>query len=87
VAAIRVSAFEDVTMFKRRVDAAIRQIHECKRAPGVERIYVPGEVEFITKERYMREGIPLNLVTRQEMARAAASLGAHGANILRLEGI
>lgn len=85
VMAIRVSAFEDVTIFKRRVDAAIRQIHDCKRAPDVERIYAPGEVEFITRERYLREGIPLNAVTRQEMARAAESLGVPGANILRLE--
>jgi LDH2 family malate/lactate/ureidoglycolate dehydrogenase len=85
--AIRVSAFEDAATFKQRVDAAIRQIHECKRAPGVERIYAPGEIEFTTRERYLREGIPLNLVTRQEIARAATSLDLAGAAILGVEDI
>jgi LDH2 family malate/lactate/ureidoglycolate dehydrogenase len=69
------------------VDAAIRQIHGCKRAPGVERIYAPGEIEFTTRERYLREGIPLNLVTRQEIARAATSLDLAGAAILGVEDI
>jgi LDH2 family malate/lactate/ureidoglycolate dehydrogenase len=82
VMAIRVSAFEDVALFKQRVDAAIRQIHTCKRAPGVERIYAPGEVEFMTKERYLRDGIPLNAVTRGEITRAADALGVVGASFL-----
>jgi LDH2 family malate/lactate/ureidoglycolate dehydrogenase len=84
---IRVSAFEDVATFKGRVDAAIQQIHMCKGASGAERIYAPGEVEFETKARYQREGIPLNAVTRQEIARAAASLGLTGAALLEVEDI
>lgn len=84
VMAIRVSAFEDVVIFKQRVDAAILQMHACKPGPGVERIYAPGEMEFETKTRYLREGIPLNAVTRQEIGRAAAELGVDAANVLRL---
>lgn len=75
VAAIRVSAFEDVARFKARVDAAIRQIHACRRAPGVERVYAPGEIEFETEARCRREGIPLNDVTLRDIRDTAAALG------------
>jgi LDH2 family malate/lactate/ureidoglycolate dehydrogenase len=75
-AVIRVSAFEDVTRFKARVDAAIRQIHACRPAPGVSRIYAPGELEFLTEERYLAEGIPLNDVTLSDIRVSAEKVGA-----------
>ena len=42
-----VAAFTDPLTFRQRVDAAIRQIHESRRAPGVERLYAPGELELL----------------------------------------
>ena len=75
VAAIKVGAFEDVARFKARVDAAIRQLHTCRRAPGVERIYAPGELEFRTEAAYRRDGIPLNAVTLADLRRVAGELG------------
>jgi LDH2 family malate/lactate/ureidoglycolate dehydrogenase len=74
-AAIRVSAFEDVDRFKARVDAAIRQIHESRRVPGVERIYAPGDLEFETEARYRAEGIPLNDLTIRDIKAVAERLG------------
>jgi LDH2 family malate/lactate/ureidoglycolate dehydrogenase len=67
VAAIRVGAFEDVPRFKARVDAAVRQLHACRPAPGVERVYAPGELEFATARRYGEEGIPLNDLTLADL--------------------
>jgi LDH2 family malate/lactate/ureidoglycolate dehydrogenase len=75
VAAIRVSAFEDVARFRARVDAAIREIHACRKAPGVERLYVPGEIEALRREAYLREGIPLNAVELADLARTARAVG------------
>ena len=72
VAAISVEAFEDVDRFKERVDAAIRQIHACRRAPGVERIYAPGEPEHIRRAEYTRDGIPLNPVELADLGQVAA---------------
>lgn len=72
---LRVNAFEDSSVFKRRVDAAIQQIHACELAPEFERVYAPGELEFITREHYLRDGIPLNAVTQGEIAQAARQLG------------
>jgi LDH2 family malate/lactate/ureidoglycolate dehydrogenase len=74
-AAVRVSAFEDVARFKARVDAAIREIHACRKAPGVERVYVPGEIEALRRDEYVRIGIPLNPVELADLARTAQALG------------
>ena len=75
VCALRVSAFEDVTRFKARVDGAIRELHACRRAPGVERLYVPGELEALRRAEYARDGIPLNPVELADLARTAHDLG------------
>lgn len=73
--ALRVGAFEDIGRFKARVDGAIRQIHACRRAPGVERIFVPGEKELLSLREYERDGIPLNAVTLTDLRRAATAIG------------
>jgi LDH2 family malate/lactate/ureidoglycolate dehydrogenase len=75
VAAIRVSAFEEVDRFKARVDQAIQQIHACRLAPGFDRVYAPGEKEALNRENYQREGIPLNLVTLTDLYQAAGRFG------------
>ncbi len=75
VAAINVAAFEDIGTFKRRTDSMIRQQHETRRAAGANRIFVPGEIESEKKERYLRNGIPLNPVGLQDLANTARSLG------------
>jgi LDH2 family malate/lactate/ureidoglycolate dehydrogenase len=75
VLAIKVAAFEDVDRFKARVDSAIRQLHAARRAPGVDRIYAPGELEFETEAAYRRDGIPLNALTLADLAIVARDLG------------
>jgi LDH2 family malate/lactate/ureidoglycolate dehydrogenase len=75
VAAIRVEAFEDLARFQSRVDAAIRQIHACRPAAGVERIYAPGELEFLRQEEYRTLGIPLNDVTLADLGKLAKGVG------------
>ena len=84
VAAIRIGAFEEVDRFKSRVDAAIKQIHECRLAPGCDRIYAPGEKEFRVREAYLRDGIPLNSVTLEDLCRAANALGIEPTQFLSL---
>ena len=78
--AIKIDAFTDINEFKARVDPAIRQIHACRLAPGVERLYAPGELEFLQSEAYVRDGIPLNGVTLADLAMTADKLGADVGN-------
>ena len=47
-----------VEEFKSRVDDLARQVHESRLAKGVEAVYMPGEIEFKTRERRLEEGIP-----------------------------
>ncbi len=74
--ALDVAAFEEVERFKARIDGVVRQVHESRRATGVERLYVPGEMEsdYATDRRL--HGIPLNERTLADIAEAA-----RGANV------
>ncbi len=58
-AALDIAAFEDVDRFLDRVDKMIADVRALPRMPGVDRIYLPGEPEWITKEQRTRTGIPL----------------------------
>jgi LDH2 family malate/lactate/ureidoglycolate dehydrogenase len=73
--AIDVAAFEDVARFKTRVDAAVRQIHAATPAPGVDRVYAPGEIEFLAEQTSRRDGIPLTAQTLADLRATAAGLG------------
>ncbi len=75
VVAIRVSAFEDVARFKARVDKAIQQIHACKKAPGVDRLFSPGEPEALRRNAYRTNGIPLNAMTLSDLKKTAEERG------------
>lgn len=57
--AISVEAFMPVQEFKVRVDELIREVRATPKAPGAERIYLPGEMEFECREKRLQEGIPL----------------------------
>ena len=64
--AINVASFMDLPKFQARMDAAIREIKACEKADGVQRIYVPGEIEFETKAKRLIEGIPIPEVVVKE---------------------
>jgi LDH2 family malate/lactate/ureidoglycolate dehydrogenase len=82
VCAMRVEAFEDTSRFKTRVDESIRQVHGSRLAPGFERVYAPGEKEFLTHAAYSREGIPLTLETIADVLATAQALGLEAAHAL-----
>jgi LDH2 family malate/lactate/ureidoglycolate dehydrogenase len=74
-AALRVDAFMPLAEFQRRMDDIIGLMRSCPTAPGVERIFVPGEIEHETGQRRRAEGIPINPALRSELAALAAELG------------
>jgi LDH2 family malate/lactate/ureidoglycolate dehydrogenase len=77
VAAINVSFFDDLDTFRGRVDAVSAEVHGVKRAVGVDRTHMPGEIEREKRQRYERIGIPLNLITLSDIRRTAQSLGVN----------
>ena len=56
--------------FGRRMETLIEQIHAAPRADGVQRLYVPGEMEWERHELAMKEGIglPSDVVDRVQTA-------------------
>ncbi len=58
--AINPAAFCGLEEFLDRVERLKEQIKGCRRASGVNAIYLPGEPEIVAREKKMREGIPVN---------------------------
>jgi LDH2 family malate/lactate/ureidoglycolate dehydrogenase len=54
-----VASFEDVAAYRTRMDKAVREVRGVKPAPGVARIYLPGEREYLLLEERRRSGIPI----------------------------
>lgn len=57
--AIDVGSFMDTAEFKARIDQAVREIKSSPLAAGSKRVYIPGEIEFETKDERLRHGIPV----------------------------
>ncbi len=57
--AIHVESFMDLPEFKSSMDKAIQEIKGSDRIEGVQRIYIPGEIEFETKADRLARGIPI----------------------------
>lgn len=74
-AALRIDNFLPLAEFRRRVDEIIDIMHTCPRAQGVERIYVPGEIEHETERRRRSEGIPLSHALKEELSALGVELG------------
>jgi len=72
--AINIATFEEVEGFKRRVDKIVREVHGSRRADGVERVLVPGELESNFERTYATEGIPLAATTINDIADQAERL-------------
>jgi LDH2 family malate/lactate/ureidoglycolate dehydrogenase len=58
-AALNVESFMDLSEFKAGMDKAIREIKTSTKAEGVQRIYIPGEIELETKVERLKNGIPI----------------------------
>jgi LDH2 family malate/lactate/ureidoglycolate dehydrogenase len=57
--AVDLAAMMPAAQFAQRMEALVDEIHHAPRADGVDRIYLPGEMEWERYERAMREGIAL----------------------------
>ena len=57
--AIDVPAIMPLATFQARMDKMIREIKSAPKATGVDRIYLPGEMEWERQEKANREGISL----------------------------
>ena len=73
--AIDANAFMPVGELRARVDLLIRDVHSSTPAPGTDRVYVPGEIEHLTHQRRLADGIPLADGVRVLLDRIASDVG------------
>ena len=73
--ALKVANFAPLEQFKREVDAAIREIRDSARRPGVEQIWLPGEQSHLRKLDRGAHGVPIGPALRRTLDELAASLG------------
>lgn len=55
--AFQVEAFLPLDRFFQRVNGLVDEIHQAPLAPGAERVYLPGEMEWERRDRALAEGI------------------------------
>jgi len=62
------------------METLVDEIHAAPRAEGVERLYVPGEMEWERHQRAMQEGIHLPPDVVASLAEAARMTGLNTAD-------
>jgi LDH2 family malate/lactate/ureidoglycolate dehydrogenase len=60
-----------------RVDTAIQQVHNTRKAPGIERTWMPGEREYDMREHNRALGIPLSEETLNDLIKTAKAVGVN----------
>jgi LDH2 family malate/lactate/ureidoglycolate dehydrogenase len=73
--AVDISRMGDVLAFKQRMDREIDFIKASPKAPGVEEIYLPGEMEWQAWDKAMRDGIDYPVEVLAEICSISERLG------------
>ncbi len=73
--AIDVGAMMPLDEYYDRIDELIRRMREAPKAAGVERTYVPGEMENDSEAVSRREGVPLTRMAAENLAGLADDTG------------
>ena len=71
---LKVTPFMPLDLFKARVLALSQEIRNSPRAPGAERIYLPGEIEDEKERRQIADGIDFDEVTWRTLEKLATSV-------------
>ncbi|GAB4337862.1 MAG: Ldh family oxidoreductase [Calditrichia bacterium] len=67
--------FMDEAEFKSKMDGYIQTLHNSEKAEGAERIWVHGEKEFLAEEERLKNGIPLDLPTVENLQELGEKYG------------
>ena len=73
--ALDVTAFAERAEFEARMQQMLATIRGSARAEGVERIYVPGEIEWEKEREREAHGVPVSEAVLDELRKLAKELG------------
>lgn len=74
--AIKPDLFMSIDAFKQRMDYLYQRVVGSDRMSDIDRIYYPGEIEELNKERRLKDGIPLVAAEVEALNEEARRLGA-----------
>jgi LDH2 family malate/lactate/ureidoglycolate dehydrogenase len=75
ILALRIDTFAPPELFRRSVDAMVREMRGSARLPDVERIFVPGEQSHLRMLDRMANGVPMPAALRKSLNEMARDLG------------
>jgi LDH2 family malate/lactate/ureidoglycolate dehydrogenase len=73
--ALDIGQLRDVAEFKETIDTMIDRFKASPKRPGVEAIYLPGELEFLRREAHEKTGLPVNRRVFDELRETAEATG------------
>ncbi|MDQ6932875.1 MAG: Ldh family oxidoreductase [Candidatus Eremiobacteraeota bacterium] len=73
--AFRVDGFREVADFKRDMDRELRDFRTSAKAPGQDRIYVAGEIEYEKTEYHRLNGVPVHAKVWDGLKRLSSEVG------------
>jgi LDH2 family malate/lactate/ureidoglycolate dehydrogenase len=73
--AVNVESFMDLQEFTAAIDKAIQEIKISATAEGIDRIFIPGEIEFEMKANRLAQGIPIPEPVVKDFISLGSSLG------------
>jgi len=81
--AIDPAGFTPLQDFKARVDRLIDYVKASRKRPGVEEVFIPGEIEWRTMEKRLKEGIPVDDPDWQALSKTAKELGLDAEDLVK----
>jgi len=72
--AIKIDGFRDLAGFKSDMDKELRAFKDSRKAPGFERIYVAGEIEYEKTLAHRRSGVPVHVKVWTGLEKLAGEL-------------
>ncbi len=76
--AVDISHFISIDLFKKIAGSIMRELRNSKKAPGQERIYTAGEMEFESKKERLKKGIPVNESIIKDIKKMQSECGLEG---------
>lgn len=81
--AINIGSFMPLEAFKERVDKLFKKIKETPPMPKCKEVLIPGEIEFNTEEKRLKEGIFVTEKTWQDISKLAGEMGLNLKEIVK----
>jgi LDH2 family malate/lactate/ureidoglycolate dehydrogenase len=72
---IRISDFVDPGKFRDDIDAFIGRFHNVRRKAGVDKLYMPGEIEYCREQERVKNGFPLSSAAVEQLNKLSDDFG------------